>query len=135
MHDVPVKILGISATGIIDGNCDNVMKVALKTAAGFDQVETEFITLADKEIMTCTHCQWCIENAKPCKYEDDATWILQKMEKADGFIWGAPVWSHPIPPHVQGKPPVDDWPPRTYPCTNPSVQQNHSGNPPSTSRW
>ena len=36
MQDVPVKILGISATGIIDGNCDNVMKIALKTAAGFD---------------------------------------------------------------------------------------------------
>jgi len=100
MQDVPVKIIGISATGIIDGNCDKIMKVALETAAGFDHVETEFITLADKEIMTCKHCQWCIENAKPCKYEDDATWILQKMEKADGFIWGAPVWSHTIPPHM-----------------------------------
>ena len=62
MLDVPIKIIGISATGVIDGNCDKVMKIALETAADFDHVETEFITLANKEIMACTHCQWCQES-------------------------------------------------------------------------
>lgn len=98
MESVPVKIVGISGTSIKGGNCDKVMVEALKTAASFDHVETEFITLAEKEIMTCKHCQWCIENRKPCKYEDDATWILEKMFDADGMIWGSPVWSHTIAP-------------------------------------
>jgi multimeric flavodoxin WrbA len=100
MQDVSVKIVGISATSIKDGNCDKVMREALKAAASLGKVETEFITLADKNVMACKHCQWCIENMKACKYEDDATWILKKMVEADGLIWGSPVWSHTIPPHM-----------------------------------
>ena len=98
MEAVPIKIVGISGTSIKGGNCDNVMKEALKTARSFDHVDTEFITLADKQIMVCKHCQWCIENRKPCKYEDDATWILKKMTEADGLIWGSPVWTHTSAP-------------------------------------
>ena len=100
METVPIKIIGISATATKSGNCDRVMEEALKTAASFDHVTTEFITLSDKEFMTCKHCQWCIENSKPCKYNDDATWILDKMAEADGMIWGTPVWSHTIPPYM-----------------------------------
>lgn len=100
MQNVPIKIVGISGTAIKDGNCDKVMKEALKTAASFEMVDTEFITLADKQIMTCKHCQWCIENRKRCKYKDDATWILKKMSEADGLIWGSPVWAHTISPHM-----------------------------------
>jgi multimeric flavodoxin WrbA len=90
VKDASVKILGISATSIEDGNCDKVMREALKAAASLEKVETEFITLAGKSVTTCKHCQWCIENMKPCKYEDDATWILKKMIEVDGLIWGTP---------------------------------------------
>ena len=100
METVPIKIIGISATATKGGNCDRGMEEALKTAASFDHVTPEFITLSDKEFMTCKHCQWCIENSKPCKYNDDATWILNKMAGADGMIWGTPVWSHTIPPYM-----------------------------------
>ena len=51
MEAVPIKIVGISATEIKGGNCDKTMEEALKTAQSFDHVETEFITLAEKEIM------------------------------------------------------------------------------------
>jgi multimeric flavodoxin WrbA len=100
MQDVPIKILGISATPIAGGNCDTVMREALKTASSFGHVETEMISLAEKDIQTCIHCQWCIENRQPCKYEDDGTEILKKMMSSDGMIWGAPVWSHTISPHM-----------------------------------
>ena len=49
METVPIKIVGISATATKGGNCDKVMEDALKTAASFDDVTTELITLADKE--------------------------------------------------------------------------------------
>jgi len=100
MKENSIKILGLSATGIKDGNCDTVMREALKEAASLGNVETEFITLAGKNIKTCNHCQWCVENMKPCKHEDDATWITKKMTEADGFIWGTPVWNFTAPPFM-----------------------------------
>lgn len=100
MKEVTVKILGISATGIKDGNCDTAMREALKEAERLGGVETEFVTLAGKNIRTCDHCQWCVENMKPCKYEDDATLIAKKMAEADGFIWGTPVWNFTVPPFM-----------------------------------
>jgi multimeric flavodoxin WrbA len=100
VKEVPVKILGISATGIKDGNCDTVMRDALKEARSLGNVETEFLTLAEKDIKACDHCQWCVVNMKPCKHEDDATWIAKKMAEADGFIWGTPVWNFTVPPFM-----------------------------------
>jgi len=96
-----VKILGISGTPVKDGNCDNAVKAALESASMLgDDIETEFITLAGKEIAPCEHCQYCIEHKTPCRFEDDSTWIIKKMAEADGMIWGAPVWTHTISPQI-----------------------------------
>jgi len=100
--DMPtVKILGISGTPVKDGNCDKAVKAALESASKLgNDIEIEFITLADKKIAPCNHCQYCIEHKSPCKFEDDSTWIIKKMAEADGMIWGAPVWTHTIPPQI-----------------------------------
>ena len=62
METVEINILGISGTDIKDGNCDTLVKEALKGAEEIGEevggVETEFVTLADKEIVRCKHCQW-----------------------------------------------------------------------------
>jgi multimeric flavodoxin WrbA len=100
MGNLTTKILGISGTPIKDGNCDKAVQAALEAAAKFKGVETEFITLANKEIASCMHCQDCILKQEPCKYEDDANWIIDKIAQADGMIWGAPVWTHTIPPQL-----------------------------------
>ncbi len=94
------KILGISGTNIKDGNCDKAVQAALESAAQMADIETEFITLADKKIMACKHCQHCIKNMVPCKFEDDANGIIDKMAEADGMIWGSPVWTHTIAPQL-----------------------------------
>ena len=98
MQDVPIKVVGISGTSIKDGNCDKVMKEALETAASFENVETEFITLSGKKIMTCIHCQWCIENRQPCKYKDDTQMIYEMMERADGMLLASPTWGMTVAP-------------------------------------
>lgn len=100
-----VHILGISATVIKDGNCDTVVKEALKSAKELESKElggvtTEFITLADKEITMCKHCQWCIENRAPCKIKDDVHMIFGKIAKCDGLILGTPVWYNTLSPPV-----------------------------------
>lgn len=100
MENPRIKIVGISGTPISGGNCDQAVQAALESAAKLKGVETEFITLADKKIAACNHCQHCIENQVPCKLEDDANWIIDKMAEADGMIWGAPVWTHAISPQL-----------------------------------
>jgi multimeric flavodoxin WrbA len=100
VNDLKTKVLGISATPILGGNCDKAVQAALEAAAKLPGIETEFISLADKKIATCEHCQDCIEKKVPCKMEDDANWIIDKMAEADGMIWGTPVWTHVIPPHI-----------------------------------
>jgi multimeric flavodoxin WrbA len=100
MNELKVKILGISATPVEGGNCDKAVQAALETAAQMEGVETEFISLAGKNIASCIHCQYCVENQTSCKFKDDANWIIEKMTEADGMIWGAPVWTHAIPPQL-----------------------------------
>ena len=86
MATVHVKILGVSGTVIKDGNCDALVKEALKGAQEIGEavgggVETEFFPLADKEIAMCEHCQWCIENRSPCKIQDDFHLLYEKLIK------------------------------------------------------
>lgn len=96
-----VRILGISGTPIKDGNCDTLVREALKAAEeAFEGVETEFITMADKEVAVCTHCQWCIENRAPCKVKDDFHPIYQAMQRADGMVLGGPTWDLTLAPHL-----------------------------------
>lgn len=97
---VEVKILGISGTPIKGGNCDTMVQKALKAAAELDGVETKFITLADKEVAICSHCQWCIENMAPCKIEDDVPAIYAKIREADGLVLGSPAWLNTLSPFL-----------------------------------
>lgn len=100
MEQPKINILGLSATGIKGGNCDTLVQEALKMAADLGNVETHFITLADKKIMRCKHCQWCIENRAPCKYKDDAYPVFDEIARCDGLIVGSPTWLNTLAPHL-----------------------------------
>lgn len=95
-----VKILGISATPIKDGNCDTMVREALKSAEEIGDVVTDFINTADKQIAICEHCQWCITNMAPCKIKDDATVIYGKIKDSDGLIVGSPTWFNTLSPFL-----------------------------------
>jgi multimeric flavodoxin WrbA len=98
---VKVKILGISGTPIKDGNCDKLVQTALKAAAGIPGVETEFITLADKKIAECKHCQWCVKNRARCNINDDVHAVHDKMFAADGIIMGGPTYCQVLSTQLQ----------------------------------
>lgn len=95
-----VQVLGISGTPVKDGNCDKLVQASLQAAEEIEGVETEFITLAGKEIAMCQHCQYCIENSTDCKIKDDAQPILEKIKQADGVIIGAPTWLRTVAPPI-----------------------------------
>ena len=97
---IAVKILGLSGTPIEGGNCDTMVKESLKACVKVGNVETEFVTLANKEVVTCKHCQWCIENMAPCKIKDDALLVFNKIEESDGLILGSPTWANTLSPFL-----------------------------------
>lgn len=98
MEPANVKILGLSSTVIKDGNCDTMIQEALKIAEALGGVQTEFITMADKEVGICRHCQHCINHRSWCNQKDDANMILEAMGQADGIIFGAPAWNRNVIP-------------------------------------
>ena len=98
MVRVPIRVLGLSITPIKEGNCEKLVLEALKAAQDQGDVETEFITLADKKINMCQHCQWCIEHRSFCRIDDDANSILERMAKADGIIFSSPTWNRNLCP-------------------------------------
>jgi len=99
-----IRLLGISGTPINGGNCDTAVKEALKAAAeavnNIGNVTTDFVSLSNKKVAMCTHCQWCIENKSLCKIKDDFRPILEKMEQADGMILGGPTWIGTLAPPI-----------------------------------
>jgi len=118
MQKVKVKILGISCAHRKGRNTAWLTLYALKAAEKFGrrinrvaEIETEFIDLSlpGKEIRLCDDCdQRCeilnkglpwkgteVPRGFACPIEDDyvARELLSKMARADGFIFGSPVFT------------------------------------------
>ena len=97
---ISIKLLGIAATPIKEGNCENIVRYALEAAQELGDVDTEFISMAGKDVKACIHCQWCIENRAPCKFEDDVHSIFESIENCDGIIMGSPAWLNTLSPFL-----------------------------------
>ena len=57
-----IKIIGFCGSRIKNGNMEALLADALSQAGNHSDVETELITLAEKKINPCNHCNWCIGN-------------------------------------------------------------------------
>ena len=85
-----VKILAISGSPRKGGNTDTLLRIALDVLENHG-IETDFISLSGKKILTCTACMAC--KLKPrCVLEDDFDHIFRAMVDSDGFIIGSPVY-------------------------------------------
>jgi multimeric flavodoxin WrbA len=76
------------------GNVESALKQTLSYFQGQEAVETEIITLADKEFSGCKHCNWCIKNQSEgrfCVQEDDMKIIYPRVLEADGILLATPV--------------------------------------------
>ena len=77
-----------------------LLKEALRAAVEEDDVETELITLADKEIKPCDACRTC-RTTKECHIRDDVESIFNKMVDADGIILATPVYFGSATPQMK----------------------------------
>ncbi len=85
-----MKIIAISGSPRAGKNTDTLLNIALDILEQ-KGIETEFISLAGKRILTCTACMGCV-NDNRCVLEDDFNPIYRAMLDADGFIVGSPVY-------------------------------------------
>jgi multimeric flavodoxin WrbA len=89
-----LKIIGLCGSRVKEGNVEAYLSAALEHAAEQKDVETELITLGDKQIEPCIHCNWCLKKQtreKFCAHEDDMAAIYPKLIEADGIVLASPA--------------------------------------------
>lgn len=79
-----MKVLGISGSPRKGQTTDRLVQEVLKGV----EVDTEFISLAGKQIAPCIACLRCIED-NICKVEDDMIELREKIVEADAYVMGA----------------------------------------------
>lgn len=85
-------ILGISGSPRL-GSTDYIINDALNYAKSkFDGVETDYFSVHKKKLNFCDHCDYCIREKKGCVHKDDMTDLYTKLQRADAYILGSPVY-------------------------------------------
>jgi multimeric flavodoxin WrbA len=91
MNDRKLKLIGISGSPRV-GSTDYAVKAALGYAEEKYQVETGFFSASKKTINFCIHCDFCVRKKQGCVHKDDITDLYPKLEQADAWILGSPVY-------------------------------------------
>jgi len=110
-----IKLLGIVATPIKDGNCQYILEEALRDASEGGKAQTELIHLKDYRIEYCIGCEGCLRRVHRlqkeigfdvipvpvkgynCTIKDDMEILHEKMLGADGILLAAPVYIGTVP--------------------------------------
>lgn len=103
-----MKVLGIVCSPRRGGDTEILVTHALESAeeAG---AETDLMLVADLDIAPCDACGACLTDGT-CQVEDDMQLVYDKLEQADGVIFGTPVYFLNV--SAQAKAIID----RTYCC-------------------
>ena len=89
-----MKVLLVSASPRRKGNTYTALCEVAKTLEQ-DGIEAEVVEIGTKPVRGCIACNWCTHHADEhrCAFEDDMVHeISAKAEKADAFVFGAPVY-------------------------------------------
>jgi multimeric flavodoxin WrbA len=84
-----MNVLGINGSPHKDGNTAYALRYALSLLeeAG---VETEYVTLADKEVGNCRGCFSCRDGE--CVQDDDTRSIIDSLRRCDCLLLASPVY-------------------------------------------
>ena len=86
----PFSVLGISCSPRKGSNTDTLVNQVLTIAAEGNGAATEFIKIADLNIIPCDAC-WCCSEKGDCHINDEMQNIYPKLLQADGIVIGSPV--------------------------------------------
>lgn len=85
-----MNILAISCSPIKNGSTVAVLEEVLKSARE-EGSETELYSVSGRNLNGCISCFSCSETGE-CKIEDDMAELFVKMIKADGIVFGTPIY-------------------------------------------
>ena len=85
-----MKIIGICGSPR-EGATEFLLKKALSDLEKEESFETQFITVKNKNISPCTHCNDCVESKGRCSISDDMDEIYEALRQADGIIMASPI--------------------------------------------
>jgi multimeric flavodoxin WrbA len=96
-----MRVLGISGSPRHGGNTELLIQTALTTLLGED-IETDFLTLADRRIQPCLACGGCFKSDTIRCVQDDPAFddVLDRVAAADGILIGSPVYFGSATPQV-----------------------------------
>lgn len=91
-----MKVLMINGSSNVNGCTYTALSEVAKTLES-EGIETEIIQLGSAPYRDCTGCGACRNNGGKCVFDDDiVNEIIEKAKKADGFVFGSPVYyAHP----------------------------------------
>lgn len=89
-----MKVLAVCGSQREKSNTEIYLQTVLGELSGMG-METELISLRDKNLRGCRGCYSCVK-AKKCVVEDDFAVIFEKMVEADGILLGSPVYHSSI---------------------------------------
>ena len=90
-----IKIIGISGSPRI-ASTDFAVKKALSYAEEKYNAETDYFSVNKKQINFCIHCDYCVRKKQGCVHKDDMNELYPKLEWADAWILGSPVYQGAI---------------------------------------
>lgn len=94
-----MKVLAVCGSPRPQGNTSLMLKEALKVLANHG-IETEYVSLHDKQILPCRACMQCAKDKNRCAQEDDFMPLYTAMAAADGLIVGSPVYFGSATPNL-----------------------------------
>lgn len=94
-----MRAVGIAGSMREQSNTLHYVEVVLKVLEE-EGIDTELISLRDKEIKPCTGCYDCREKGYCTIKGDDFDEILSKMREAEGLILGSPVYVSSVVPQM-----------------------------------
>jgi multimeric flavodoxin WrbA len=98
-----MKVLGISGSNRKDGNTTFLVKKILEHVDEEEcsEIETEFVSLAGKQIRPCTGCELCKEKKWCVIQNDDWGDIAEKILDCDVLVLGSPTYYYDVCGHLK----------------------------------
>ena len=97
INEVPVRILLINASPDNQDHTKGLIECALEGAKSVGNVETELYEFMGKEFYPCKGCaEYCLKHTK-CVTKDAMAELAEAWTKADGVIWGMPIYAFGTP--------------------------------------
>ena len=101
LAEIPVQILLINGSPRGHSNTSWLIQKAQEGAASLPNVDVEIFSFKGKKMEPCKGCApYCAKN-KHCIQQDDFEELTEMWLRADGIIWGAPVYTFGPPAQVR----------------------------------